>query len=114
MGYLAKAVANEFLKLAQNENATLTQMKLQKLVYIAHGFNLALVDSALLEDKIQAWQYGPVIPSLYGEFKSFGNSPITRNATITKIDNDFNINHKVPKIDDKKTKELIVAVWETL
>lgn len=32
----------------------------------------------LVNEKIQAWEFGPVIPSLYHEFKEFKNNPITR------------------------------------
>jgi uncharacterized phage-associated protein len=38
--YSVITIANEFINLANNES--LTNMQLQKMVYIAHGFNLAL------------------------------------------------------------------------
>jgi uncharacterized phage-associated protein len=44
-------------------------MQLIKLVYIAHGWNLALRGEPLISDEIQAWKYGPVMPALYGLFK---------------------------------------------
>jgi uncharacterized phage-associated protein len=53
-------------------------------VYFAHGWHLALLDSALLRDSVEAWPYGPVIPALYHEFKRWGNQPIRGRAT--KID----------------------------
>jgi uncharacterized phage-associated protein len=113
MPYLAKAVANKFLELARQENKPLTQMQIQKLVYISHGFNLALMNGEpLIDEDIQAWQYGPVISSLYDEFRGFGNQPITSDATITTIDDNFNINSTVPHITDGQTSELISAVWD--
>ena len=42
MTYSAKAIANEFLNFAKQDNIEISQMKLQKLVYISHGFCLAL------------------------------------------------------------------------
>ena len=81
MGYSAQAVANCFLDLADKENKEITPLKIQKLVYIAHGWFLAVTDKPLVDDEfVEAWQYGPVFPSLYYEFAEFGRQPITRKA----------------------------------
>jgi uncharacterized phage-associated protein len=80
MPFPAKAVANEFLNIAQVKDEALTAMKLQKLVFYAHGWTLALTDNPLISDPIEAWEWGPVIPALYHEFKRFGNEPITEPA----------------------------------
>jgi uncharacterized phage-associated protein len=76
MPFQATAVANEFLTIAKAEGEDLTPMKVQKLVYFAHGWFLALTGQPLISDRIQAWQYGPVIPSLYQAFREYGNTPI--------------------------------------
>ena len=55
-------------------------MKLQKLVYMAHGWNLAVNDEPLIQEQFEAWPYGPVEDTLYHIFKPFRNSPITRYA----------------------------------
>lgn len=113
MAYSAKAIANEFLDLAKEEEMPITPMKLQKLVYIAHGFNLAVFGDTLLDEKVRAWKYGPVIDSLYHEFKSFGNRNITKKATDIEVDDDFDIIVKEPAIpkEDDFTKRLIYIVW---
>lgn len=113
MSYQAKAIANEFLKLAKNDNCPLTQMKLQKLIYIAHGYHLAILNMPLISNEIQAWQYGPIIPDIYQEFKIFGNTPINVLAIDVEINDDFDIletNSGINK-EDTQTKELIDAVW---
>ena len=112
MIYFAKAIANEFLMLANKDDMPLTQMQIQKLVYISHGFNLALTNNPLIDESIQAWQYGPVISSLYEEFRGFANQPITSKATITTIDDNFNVNNTIPKVNDEQTKKLINTVWD--
>ena len=61
-------------------------MQLQKLVYIAHGWNLALNETRLVADDLEAWDYGPVFPLLYDHAKFFGKAPITR--LITDRDDD--------------------------
>ena len=78
--YSAKAIANYFLDKADGERTTLTPMKIIKLVYIAHGWHLALTDKPLIKENVEAWIYGPVIPELYHEFKKYGNTPIQEYA----------------------------------
>lgn len=75
-----KAIANYLLDLAWSKDETLTPMKLQKLVYFAHGWHLALTNKSLLTESVQAWKFGPVIPTLYADFKYFGNQAIKEKA----------------------------------
>jgi uncharacterized phage-associated protein len=84
MAYPSTAIANEFLRLA-GEPPCVTQMQLQKLVYIAHGWNLAINGEPLASDAVKSWKYGPVFPFLYEHAKYFGASPIPR--FITPLDN---------------------------
>lgn len=77
MPNLSVAIANEFLK-KPGALGSLTQMQLQKLTYIAHGWNLALNETRLVSDGVEAWDYGPVFPLLYDHAKYFGKFPITR------------------------------------
>ena len=75
------AVANELIRYAIDAKNPPTQMKLQKLLFFAHGWNLALFDGPLVDERFRAWKYGPVIPSVYHEFKSFGKRGIDRLGT---------------------------------
>lgn len=76
--YDSRIVANTFLSIAAKQGLSLTNMHVQKLVYFAHGLYLAEFGTPLIEETVQAWQYGPVIPGLYNEFKDFGGQPIRR------------------------------------
>ena len=68
-----RAVANEFLK--QN-GEPLNQMKLQKLVYIAHGWNLAINKEPLVLGRIEAWDGGPVMRPIWDHLRDYGlNAP---------------------------------------
>lgn len=56
---------------------SLTNLKLQKILYIAHMVFAGKNGGALLIDEpFEAWDFGPVLPSLYHRVKIFGNSPI--------------------------------------
>ncbi|WP_455154803.1 Panacea domain-containing protein [Cupriavidus campinensis] len=80
MPYDAKAVANYFLDLADANQQKIDPMKLQKLVYYAHGWHAGYTGAPLINESVEAWPYGPVIPSLYHEFKKFGSRPIEQKA----------------------------------
>jgi len=76
----AKSIANYFLELAAARGECISPMKLQKLVYYAHGWYAGYTERPLINEAVEAWQYGPVIPSLYHEFKRFGSGEITGKA----------------------------------
>jgi uncharacterized phage-associated protein len=76
MATSARAVANEFLRLAEEDGRALTPLQIIKLVYIAHGWMLALYQRPLITDRIEAWKYGPVIPQLYHDVKRYGAGSI--------------------------------------
>ncbi len=75
--YPVWTIANEILKIAKKtELESLTPMQLMKIAYIAHGWSFALLNRGLFSDRIEAWKYGPVIPSLYYVTKQFGRKKI--------------------------------------
>ncbi len=56
---------------------TISNMKLQKLLYLAQAFFLIEKNGEpCFRDKIKAWAFGPVVPGVYHEFKCYGNLPI--------------------------------------
>lgn len=72
----AVRAANVILERAAEDGRPLTPLQVMKLVYIAHGFHLGKHGAPLMPEPIQAWQYGPVIKSLYQHMKGFGRNPI--------------------------------------
>lgn len=72
----ARLVANRFIELAEAEGRRLTPMQVLKLVYIAHGWSLGVAGEPLIEQPVEAWQYGPVIRDLYNSMKGFGGESV--------------------------------------
>jgi len=60
-------------------------LKLQKLLYYAQGFHLALFNKPLFDDKIEAWKHGPVVRSVYRVYSQNKASFIKK----TKIDQEM-------------------------
>lgn len=87
----ANKVADFFLDLYHRHGDLLTNLKLQKLLYYAQGWHLALYEKPLFGEKIQAWVHGPVVYSVYSRFKQFGSNPISYQPTQTDLP------HKVPE-----------------
>lgn len=116
MGYPAKAVANAFLDLAKIDGKPLSPLKLQKLVYIAHGWNLAINEQPLVSDEFpEAWQYGPVFPSIYHEFKQYGRGDVANKARQFEKSGPgpLDFNSIVPEIQeaDQLTWNFLRTVW---
>ena len=73
----AHDVAKYFLSLIDEDAGdTISNLKLQKLVYYAQGFHLALFDRPLFNEEVKAWMHGPVVPDLYHEYKIYGSNAI--------------------------------------
>lgn len=82
----ANEVADYFLNFCREHGDVLTNLKLQKLVFYAQAWYLALHGKPLFADPIEAWVHGPVIPSVYRRFKQFGWLPITENSKSSSLD----------------------------
>ena len=117
MPYESKAIANYFLGLAERDGVPLSPMKIQKLVYFAHGWHLAIYDEPLIDETVEAWEFGPVVPTLYRDFKRFGNGPITEKATKVVLGGGDSwlkrtIRIEVPQLYDSKIQVFLDVIWE--
>lgn len=66
----ASSVANRIIEQCHKKhNGDINLTKLQKLAYYVQGWHLAVFGDTAFNDEIEAWQYGPVVPSLYHRFK---------------------------------------------
>lgn len=75
----AHAVADYFLaRVATEEGELISNLKLQKLLYYAQGFHLALYGDSLFNENLEAWNHGPVVPEIYHRFKEYKSSPLPR------------------------------------
>lgn len=70
-------IAIFFLKVVDRESgSTITPLKLQKLLYYAQGYYLAINNRELFSEDFQAWAHGPANVEIYNKYKIFGSSSI--------------------------------------
>lgn len=81
MTYKAIDIARKLIIRAVHakQHETLTNMRLQKLLYYEQGYHLAVFNEPLFNEEIEAWMYGPVIPCVYELYKENGNIGIMPN-----------------------------------
>lgn len=96
-GQAPKDIANFLLAESRERGENLTNLKLQKLLFYADAWSLALFDRELFAEEFQAWVHGPVLVSQYHRFKDCRWRPIT--DAIDK-----------PALPDELSKHLIEIV----
>jgi uncharacterized phage-associated protein len=74
MSVTSSAAAN---RLCEKTNWSLTQLSVHKGLYLAQMTYLGrTVGLPLISEEFQAWDLGPVLPSLYHDLKMFGRKPV--------------------------------------
>lgn len=116
--YDVLTISRYVINKCNRENIIISNLKLQKLLYLIQGFYLAFYHQRCFDDDIQAWDYGPVCPNAYHEFKRFGANNIPtinfyeeiyfEDGTIKCKKHEFN-NDEI----DQDTRDIINAVIET-
>ena len=97
--HTALAVADQLIRLSQQDEIPVTPMQVQKLTYFCHAWSLGLGYGPLFHDAVEAWQYGPVVRSVYHALKRYGNRPVT--TVLTPMAANFT----------EKEAKIIQAVW---
>lgn len=73
---MATGALNAARTVCELRNWSVSNLELQKILYIAHMFHLGRTGQPLLVQDFEAWDYGPVVPELYHRVKGFGNAPV--------------------------------------
>jgi uncharacterized phage-associated protein len=79
----ARAVANLVLRESWTRGMEITNLKLQKLLFLCHAFFLVENGKRLTRGHFLAWRFGPVHREVYEAFQSFGKDPIRVEAVHT-------------------------------
>ncbi len=96
---IATNAAKWFIQRAADSGDALTNMKLQKLLYYAHGYSLVRRGVGISREPIQAWEHGPVAPEQYRMFSAFDRDPIPGAFTESRA------------IVSPEVESILEAVW---
>lgn len=95
-------VANFFLNIVDRDSgSTITPLKLQKILYYAQGYHLAMYDKELFEEDFEAWVHGPANPDIYDKYKDYGCSAISEPKE-----------NEVPSFDESLV-DFLYDIWGT-
>ena len=102
--YKAENVVNYLIFLASQENQEkeregITNLKLQKVLYLAQAYYLAKLGKPLFTEKLEAWDYGPVVPEVYRKLKRHGSKPIIVEEDKSTL--------------AEEDKEVLKKIWDT-
>lgn len=76
MGHDARAVANEMILRGIGDGNPLTPLQIIKLTYLCQAWMLGMFGDKIFEQKVEAWEHGPVIADVYHGVKHFVNQPV--------------------------------------
>lgn len=95
--YNVLTISDYILRRCSDEGYTVSNLKLQKLLYFVQAEFLVTTGKPCFREKIVAWDFGPVIPEVYRKFCIFGSAHIPVSAVANPI-------------LSKETKELIDGI----
>lgn len=96
-------VAQAFLDLANEETLFLDNIKVQQLVMNAYGIHLAVTGTSIINEDVYAWDFGPVIKSLYNRLQAVGNG-LVLDSLVDKQDK-LDLDQNTPAV------VTILSVW---
>ena len=109
--YSAKDIATYVVWRENMCGRGVNNLRLQKLLYFIQAQFLVDTGEPCFDDEMQAWDIGPVVPSVYHEYKYFGSSSIPLRAVTTFIlggcgDVDL-IDHILDRCAEYRTSDLM-------
>lgn len=106
----AKSVANYVIAYGMKIGHPVSNLQLQKILYYIQVYFLKKKGIPFFKDEIEAWQFGPVIPTVYYQYAAFGPAPITMFKT-PKIDLEQEEKIELEQIVREKT---VLSLWDIL
>lgn len=94
--YTARQVADTLIGMAREKRIEITNLKLQKLMYYAQAWHLVFEGRPLFDEEFEAWIHGPVIPSLFRDFRVWRWNPI--GGEVNPVERDSRLHTHLEKI----------------
>lgn len=115
------AVANFVIDIANKEKKSITNLKLQKVMFFLQGYCLKYYGGPIIDGNFSKWKYGPVEKVVYDSLKNLGSAPIEDKIAYYSIlkdkivvdeinPDDFN-DDVLKKIQEFVSHLLDIQVW---
>ncbi len=95
----------------------LTNLPLQKLMYLSHMVHLGEHHRPLIDGHFEAWDLGPVEPSLYRKVKAYGDRPIPDVFSVPsfpKGSSEYESLHEIyDELGDRRPSALVAITHES-
>jgi uncharacterized phage-associated protein len=81
--YKAKDIARYVIFYCHEHKYPISNLKLQKILYFIQAYFLVEVGKPCFSDVIEAWDYCPIVPDVYREYRIYGslNIPCTDDGS---------------------------------
>lgn len=86
MTYSALDVAKYVINYEHSKGREVSNLRLQKLLYFVQAKVLMETDVPCFIDEMQAWDFGPVVPSVYYKYRIYGAMDISMNEAVPNIE----------------------------
>lgn len=104
MSYKVLDVCQYVIDYSNEKEYGISNLKLQKILYFIQAYFLISQPSrCCFDDRIEAWDFGPVVPKAYRKYKQFGSSDIPTIMDFEKTDS----NGCIADADKKLIKTVI-------
>lgn len=114
MVYNVLDVCRHVINYSNEKGYGISNLKLQKILYFIQAYFLISTPSKCFYEKIEAWDFGPVVPEAYREYKQYGGMWIPSISKIYFLDRENPWKSEaIPYFDnviEKADKERIDAV----
>lgn len=109
--FYAVEVAEYIIGYANEQNYPISNLKLQKILYFIQAQFLVTLGYPCFKDFIEAWDFGPVVRSVYNQYKRYGSANIYLGnmslETKMKEVEKFNIQLVVDKCANFSANQLV-------
>lgn len=86
MSYNVLDVCRHVINYSNDKDYGISNLKLQKVLYFIQAYFLISTNEQCFKEKIEAWDFGPVVPEAYREYKQFGSGDIPTVSFIVDFD----------------------------
>lgn len=100
MTYNVLDVCRYVINYSNKKDYGISNLKLQKILYFIQAFFLIETGSPCFDEKIKAWDFGPVVLEAYREYERYGGIDIPTVRSYVELDESNIWNSEIIEYDD--------------